>query len=125
MPWTVVNLDLYSRDWRPPSGAFYSVLAILACDSRRGRLEADWANSGECPDGLAVTLLLMYIDVVPRHKAAGIAAVQHLNTGQPLDIGDSVPARGYQAHWETVLMRKRLAVHFVAKQVVTVERFVN
>ena len=56
-------------------------------------------------------------------KLTRVAVVHHLDARQPLDVGHPVPARGDQAHGEAVRRGQWLTVHFVAEQVVAVERF--
>ena len=73
----------------------------------------------------AVTLPLTNSDVVPRHHVDRHTTVHYVNASQPFDICHSVPAWSDEPHREPMLRRKRLAVHFIAKQVVGYQRLVD
>ena len=66
-------------------------------DLRWRRLEAIVPHSAECPERLAVALLLADGHIVARHEAPRVALVQHLDARQPLDVGHAVPAGRDQA----------------------------
>jgi hypothetical protein len=51
--------------------------------------------------------------------------VYHLYACQPLDVSDAIPARSDQAHGEAIRRGQWFTVHFIAEQVVAVERFVE
>src|SRR4029453_7144291 len=113
-PGSGVDLDLHSLDRSTPGGSHDGVTVLTARDFDGGRLETVVPDRVERPDCLALALLFADADVAAGHVITREALVHYLNAGQPLHIGDSVPAGRDQPYREAVLGRQRLAVHSVA-----------
>jgi len=48
-------------------------------------------HGAECPERLAVALLLTDGHVVSRHEVPRMALIAHLNVRQPFDVGHAIP----------------------------------
>ncbi len=96
-PRSVVDADFHRRDRRTPGGAKDDVAVVSTYDFCWGRLEAIVPHGAECPERLAVALLLADGHVVSRHEVPRMALVAYLDARQPLDVGHAIPTRSDQA----------------------------
>ena len=94
----VLATNLHGGDGCAPCGAHDLVAVRAARHFGWRRLESILANVGERPHRLTVLLPLANRNVVTRHEAAGKAAVDYLDAGQPLDVRDAVPPWGNEPY---------------------------
>src|SRR4029079_16144075 len=97
-PLLIVDLDLDGGEWRrSPGHSANPVASISHGNARWGRLQQQFPDGRFDRGCRPVVLLLANRDAIATHKATHVTRIAHLDTVQPLHVGDSVPPWGNQA----------------------------
>src|SRR5262252_6650768 len=87
-----IDLDFDGGDrCRPPSHPRNPIAPIPLCYSRWSRFQQQFSYRGFDAGCLAIVLFLANGDIITSHEAAHETCVAHLDTTQPLYIGDAIP----------------------------------